>query len=305
MAVRMYDTTTLRAMILGSGEPLYVHDNSHWQALQNALSHGSHEQRKYALALLSSTVQCLASTVDVESFSLDIVERDVYERMYDRFCVLFETVVLARYVNQVQDGLQELTVLFRNSRLRRSWILCLVIAALPDGMQDSIRKIIGSWTLQYGVELCVASSHEGRTELVAEFVETSFLPWATLGSHVTNSVNQSLDSTTTCAFGERLTEWLHALLSSTIEQDERSTVFTSVLKFLADRNDRIFQFSRAFVLQGMANAADDVSFIPDIGQCQLLQSIWPSKNYQELVADLMILQCAQFAQRIPPSLISE
>ena len=69
-------------------------------------------------------------------------------REFERYCTVFETIVLGRYINQIQECEGDLDSLVSQSRLEPRWLYTLLASALDGRMQDSNKKFIGNWIMR-------------------------------------------------------------------------------------------------------------------------------------------------------------
>lgn len=129
-------------------------DDLYWSRLQFGLLKGFADQRKYCLGIIRQSL--LAAHRDVITPTLDfyVADRKFYLEAYEQFSVLFETIVLDRYQNQVQACLPELTrLLGSQSKISPTMATTLLAAALNSKIQEGIRKTIGNWYITYIIEV--------------------------------------------------------------------------------------------------------------------------------------------------------
>ncbi|KAJ4290430.1 hypothetical protein N0V90_010646 [Kalmusia sp. IMI 367209] len=224
----------------------YIHNNAvqteiiyspkYWKSLRTGLMTGFADQRKYCLGIIRQSLALCQKSFETSEMELHIEAKGTTTRQYDRFCTLYETVVLDRYPNQVQACLPELTTLLGpDSLIFTTWTTALLSAALNSKIQDGIRKLVGNWYLGYAIsqpESCITH---------ASFLIDGFLPWATQGSLFTSSI-VSTRASTTCSHGAALANaiaQLHMNPDSVIE------------RYVLDTGGRIFSPSVLFLLDGL------------------------------------------------------
>jgi tRNA guanosine-2'-O-methyltransferase len=133
-----------------------IYRDSYWNKLQAGLQNGFSDQRKYCLAIIRQTLLAAQRDIDCHTMQFTHSERSAYIRAYDQFAVLFETVVLDRYPNQVQACLPELTTLLgSNSKISPAITVTLLTAALNSKIQEGIRKIVGNWYMNLVLEVSI------------------------------------------------------------------------------------------------------------------------------------------------------
>lgn len=237
----------------------------YWQVLRKGLSTGSNEQKKYALRILLVSVPMTSD------------DRDHETKIYTRYATLFETIVLSRYLNQVQDSLPDLS----KASVAPIWIVTLLQAALSHGMQDSIRKVVGAWTLTKGLNVVAASGVAGT------FVRDALLPWAALGYHCTSSVRQTPQGLV-CDHGEGLSCFLAQLIA---QSRDAPGLVRSSLEFLVLQDRHMFPFGRAYILDGLIRGIKCTALPLDEECLSLIVKIHMVQGFQSLVQDLMNAQC--------------
>ena len=272
-----------------SPPPTAVYDENYWLILWAALAQGSPEHRKYALTIIRGTLALLDTDVDVPSMTFRVEYADDTKAQYAKYAALFETIVLSRYLNQVQSSLPDLSVISQpGSLISKTWIVALLHAALGHGMQDSIRKVIGDWTLTHGYIILVASPKS-----TPAFLEEAFLPWAMLGYHYTGSVRKNKDGLRTCKHGESVCQFL---VQTTEASPKPLTIVESILAYLSAQGGRMFPFGRAYALEAVAQASKSGNVTLGSNGQQRLIDVASRQGFQSMVQDLMTLRCAQIAQ---------
>lgn len=266
---------------------LLLESEEYWKVLQNGLAYGTAQHRKSCLLILKLSVGNIDGDVDCISMKVKPSTKKEVLHQFGRFATLFETIVLARYLNQVHDCLPDLTTISRpGSKVTGPWVIAIVHAALAHGMQDSIRKIIGDWMMEHGVRVL----QQGILK-APEFLEKCFLPWASLGSHFTASIEIEKSRTPVSRHGERLCEFLTKFLVSDFDYHTRDEIIKAILNFLLAKTGPIYQFARAFILASLIQAVKMVNHEIDTEVVNLVLRCSNIVGFQEIVRDLMVLQC--------------
>lgn len=225
------------------GQELY------WKALQHGLKVGHQELKKYCLQILRYSLQMLPPDVPLDVFSFDFERRKDYVEAYEMFCSLYETIVIDRWINQVEESIPSLEQLTSPSSLvEPRWTTTILDAALRIGVQDSIRKAVGSWYLQRGIPPMHSVSG------YREFLSQSFLPWVTQGALFGSTLsikNRQVSS----LHGDRLSAFVTRLLTSTNDAALLQEYSEDILIFLVNQGDRGFPYATTYILQGFINAS--------------------------------------------------
>ncbi|KAI7718549.1 hypothetical protein KC353_g3683 [Hortaea werneckii] len=195
--------------------------------LQTGLRKGDGERRK----------QCL------EQLSLDT---NIVLAQYERFCVIFETVLLGRYLNQIlacKVDLDELSS--SSSAVKTEWLYTLFASALIPQVQESIRKFLGNWMID--------SHFQPETTVeFANFFRDVVLPWGAQGSLFTSSIKRRDDGKLVCSHGERLANYISRVLQRA--GSHASGLIDALLNILSGRRSGSFPYASVYVLEGMAQA---------------------------------------------------
>lgn len=93
-----------------SQEILCHPDLKYFHVLQLALQHciGHPALQKYALSVLRRSLLLLEHDVHSETFDFEVREKLSYLAEYNKYCSLFETIVIGRSVNQAEECLHQI-----------------------------------------------------------------------------------------------------------------------------------------------------------------------------------------------------
>ena len=271
----------------------FCQKTAYWTLLRNILADGTAEQQKLCLSILSASIDAAQHTHS--SSNAGRVSSD-----YGKYIALFETIALARYVNQVQECLLDLSSLVEaQCAVEPSWIVALLSAALSAGMQDSIRRIIGNWTMGYAYSVIHQSGLVG-----ASFLEHKFLPWATLGHFFTSTLQAAPVGNPVCEHGESLSRLIVRLLSDCAEPDLSSRIFKAISNFLDEKGCYIYAYARAFILDGLTESLRQQRMGLDLDCLDSIARIASVRGFQEIAEDLMTVQCASLVSLVRLDLMS-
>ncbi len=288
-----------RIISLNSGwfPPPHVFETmEYWKILQSGLATGSSEQRKSCLFILKLSLFHLDRDIGIDCFTFNFAEKNDYQAQYEKYSTIFETIVLGRYLKQAQDSLQDLTRLSTaTSKIDPSWIVALITAALSHGMQDSIRNLIGMWTLRSAPDVLRSS-----IAVSLDFVGACFLPWATLGHHFTSSVKRITKTAITCQYGEELSSFLSHLLNSIPNDNHTIGLVKALLQYLISKAGHILSFARGYVLDGLLTGLESRGVVLDSEVLALIGSVSSMGGFHEIVGDLMTAQCMKLASLASP-----
>lgn len=238
-----------------------LNDRVYWDRVRTGLLHGHADRRKHCIGIIRQTLVAAKDDISNPIMYFRIAERERYIRAYEQYSSLFETIVLDRYVNQVQACLPELTKLLE-SNITPTMASTLLSAALHPTIQEGIRKIVGNWYIEYVVE--------GRGNLggYTDFLLEGFLPWATVGDLFTSTLVANR-KTTACMHGAFLVDVVarfvsntpdtppdnNLMVSSRFAEDAtcscRRAVVVGVLDFILNAEGKIFQFAILYLLEGL------------------------------------------------------
>jgi tRNA guanosine-2'-O-methyltransferase len=271
-----------------------VYDDLYWLRLQLGLLNGFGEQRKFCLGILRHSLLVARRSIDIPLMTLDFDQRFAYQAQYNKYCTLFEVVVLNRYQNQIQACLPELTALLKQGSLISSaWQTTLLSAALNAKVQAGTRNLLGTWYITY------ITNQQGSVADHANFFVTGFLPWATQGHLFTSSLISSRQ-TTTCTHGADLVKLLSKFIVSLPTVSQRRRFFTDVLQFILDQKGRIFQHTIIYLLEGLLEGFKETSSfkgleIPDL---KILLRISRLPGQPEIATDLVSTYCAEICEAV-------
>ncbi|KAF2796049.1 hypothetical protein K505DRAFT_4898 [Melanomma pulvis-pyrius CBS 109.77] len=266
-----------------------VYDPLYWSRLQRGLLNGFGEQRKYCLGILRHSLLVTRGNITTPLMTFEFDRRSTYQYQYEKYCTLFEIIVLNRYQNQVQACLPELTTLLgRGSLISSGWQTTLLSAALSSKIQDGLRKMIGSWYIDY-----VTQEHGSIVDHASFFID-GFLPWATQGSLFTSSLISSRQ-TMTCVHGADLVNLLARFIVSLPTATDRRKLFTDVLHFVLEKGGRIFQHAIVYLLEGLLDAfKKGPSFDElEIVDLEVLLRVSRLTGLPEIASELCVTYCAE------------
>lgn len=272
-----------------------LHTEDYWRKIHTGLSSGTSEEKKYCLAILHYSIERLDQDIDVPSMALQQERAEEAKTAYAKYAALYETIVLSRYLNQVQASLPDLwSLVSPDCPLHGPWIVTLLHAALSHGMQDSIRKVLGTWTMDNS-ENIVASSPPNA---ISSFLEDALLPWATLGYHHTSSMMKHRSQGMLCTHGEKVSQYLQQVI---VQSSQRLAIVQSILAYLAGQGGRMFPFGRAYILNGILMGTEVTGLALDEVCVDLIVKIAAIQGFQGMVQDLMTIQCHQLTEYITES----
>lgn len=225
----------------------------YWTFLQLGLRDGFSEQRKFCLHILRASIRLAQAETEVLHPYVAGATQPGFENDYTRYCTLFETIILGRYINQVEECMPDLQNLAWKSTVHPTWVITLLHASLRTGVQDGVRRFIGNRVLQGLVPMPGSATHAYQ-----ELMPSSFLPWATQGFLFTGTLRRK-GQHVRCEHGESLSSFICRLLQS-CQQDESRQIFARViLSYIHDKGQHFFQHALPYCLQGILDgfARDD------------------------------------------------
>ncbi|KAF2863224.1 hypothetical protein K470DRAFT_298217 [Piedraia hortae CBS 480.64] len=227
-------------------------DSDYWKILIKGLRVGDDEQRKKCLGIIRPSVAIAASSEELRPSicSKTNAALPVIIEHYERYCTVFETILLGRYLNQVIECEPELTMLsFSSSAIRPEWLYAVLSAVLACATQNSTRKFIGNWIMSSNFQ------PEASDDFVA-FLEQSFLPWVTQGALFTSTLKPS-DDAWRCEHGDRLVGYVLQLLCANAGTDIGNALVTAVLSAIIGKRTGQFAYAGVYLLEGVGRAFDE------------------------------------------------
>ncbi|KAF1996787.1 hypothetical protein P154DRAFT_525359 [Amniculicola lignicola CBS 123094] len=267
-----------------------LNNPQYWEILRLGLVDGFAEQRKYCLGILHQSLLLAREDIDTPCMKLAVNKRSDYQKQYEKYAILFEMIVLDRYANQVEACLPDLTNLLRpGSLISSGWVTALLSAALNSKIQEGSRKIVGRWYMEFVIE------EKGPFIDHIDFLIEGFLPWATTGYLFTATLS-STPSCTVCSHGEALANVLTRFLTSTLEVSERRQLFNKIFKFIIDRRGKLFQYSTAYMLQGVVEASKSGPLLLST-EIDLILQVSRLTGLPEIASDLCTTYCNELCER--------
>ncbi|KAM3422974.1 hypothetical protein BST61_g453 [Cercospora zeina] len=231
-------------------EPSIIKPN-YWALIMCGLREGDNERRKSCLQILRASVDAASQNADTLksiTVSSDVQESPaVTQKHYARYCTVFETVVLSRYLNQVQECEADLDFLCSDrSVVQPVWVYTLLSCGLDQRMQESNRKLVGLWALRANPRV------DGKTEYL-KFLQESFLPWATLGNLFTSTLRRQ-NGVAVCEHGDKLSNFVAGLLVNHPELFHPAV--DAILASISGRYGNRFSQAKVYLINGIAKAVN-------------------------------------------------
>ncbi|KAF1837789.1 hypothetical protein BDW02DRAFT_595276 [Decorospora gaudefroyi] len=303
-----------------------VEDEQYWKKLRLGLVHGHADQRKYCLGIIRQSFLVTPVHIDTPTMAYDASNTN--REKYDQYTTLYETIVLHRYTGQVEASLPTLTALLGSpangiaSKITPAMATTLLAAALDPLVQESIRKMIGRWYMDFVIE------RRGDISGHINFVFEKFLPWATEGSLFTSTFTATR-SQTACAHGAVLATVIARFACNTkdnpafvpsvfhtepeAEVDNRNgrAVILGVVRFIMDARGRIFQPAIMYLLDGLIKGLQErraatTSSQPKMTSSELAEilSLARLTGFPEIAGDLHSVYCRKLCDLVEPDLES-
>lgn len=173
---------------------------------------------------------------------------NVVSYQYSRYCAVFETLVLARYTNLVVECERDLNLLASaDSVIQSKWLYVLLATALDATTTDQNRKFIGEWILRS--DLFSSRFPEG----LADFMSSSFLPWAMEGHLFVSSTKLHDGKSLSSRHGDRVSTFICFLLCQT-SAETRPALLDAMFDFLVRKHATLFAYSAVHLIRGISQA---------------------------------------------------
>lgn len=237
-----------------------LYGNAYWDRVKTGLLTGFADQRKYCLGIIRASLTVAQWDIETLTMRMEVDRRDAYIKAYDRYFILYETIVLDRYANQIEACLPELSALFGSqSIVTASMATTLLSSGLDPQVQEGIRKIIGNWYLSFmcGPQSPLSKDLESLNEHT-EFLVRGFLPWATQGTLFIATLKANRTSTE-CTHGAALVKLVARFVTSKFADGKYyEHLLVSILNFVLDAGGKLFQMSTLYLLEGLIAGFDMV-----------------------------------------------
>lgn len=297
-----------------------VYSPGYWSALRTGLVTGATDQRKYCLGIIQQSLSLCRKSFETPDITFNFEKKEATIKQYQKYCTLFEIIVLDRYPNQVQACLPELTSLLGStSVIDSTWVTALLTAALDPKIQDGVRKPVGNWYLDYAItqpNSCVAHT---------AFLVEGLLPWATQGNLYTSSLAADR-VTATCSHGEAVSEAIARIVmaasgTSTVAESTTSTqvdgqlyssnadprreplvtqkytIVERILSYIVETGGKIFAPAVIYLLEGLlagVRPGQSISF--QASEIDMVSRISRLPAMPEITAELCRNYCAKLCE---------
>ena len=202
----------------------------YWDLLLEGLRNGDAERRKLCL----NTLKLSIATDDVA------VSKDERQQ-YERYCTVFETIVLGRYVNQIQECEKDLDLLATESLVGTKWLYALLASGMDSNTQESNRKFIGNWAMR--------SSLKPTPEFMG-FYRNDFLPWVTQGQLFVSTLKRN-KGVLRCHHGDRLAHFIQRLL---LHDSQTSQLVDITINTILRKGNSVFAYATVYLIEGLGNS---------------------------------------------------
>ncbi|QDS77087.1 hypothetical protein FKW77_000395 [Venturia effusa] len=262
-------------------------DRHYFDILQNALQDciGHLALQKYALYVLRRSILLLKRDVQTMSFKFEIEQKLSYLAEYDKYCSLFETIVIGRSVNQAKECLHQVPVFETwsdsgekekveaadasgaESRetislptrvqplVRQTWWTILFGAGLIQANSEPIRKLLAEFVLQKYYPISEPDSHALASYKL--FLAQSLLPYVMQGNLFTRSTHRC-GKAIVSTHGESLARFCANLHGG---RKTRGTFGGTILNYLVENANTLNPHATCYILQGLSeNETWEVSF---------------------------------------------
>ncbi|OCL06382.1 hypothetical protein AOQ84DRAFT_411125 [Glonium stellatum] len=272
----------------------YLQNDEYWALVQAGLLLGHSEQRKLCLSILRGSLPLLEKSIFTDHMCIIFERRKAYKIQYEKYCTLFETVVLDRYPNQVMECRGDLSNLMStDSLIHPSWMSTLLTAALGSRIQDGIRKIIGFWYIEF------VSNSQDSLETQQEFLLKGFLPWATQGFLFTSTISTSRKFTS-CIHGNNLSNLIKSFIRRRSDS-KRRFLMREIFKFILEKNGNLFPHAILYIQEGLLEgfracvALDSL----DTADIDSIVKISLQSGLPEIARDLCTAYCIALSKETP------
>ncbi|KAH6876215.1 hypothetical protein BKA58DRAFT_137477 [Alternaria rosae] len=303
-----------------------VSTEEYWRKLRLGLVKGHADQRKYCLGIIRQSFFATSEDIDTPTMRYEASGKE--REQYDLYTTLFETIVLHRYSGQVEDCLKSMTTLLGSSsainpsRITPAMTTTLLTAALNPLIQESVRKMIGRWYMDFVIE------RRGDLSGHINFLFDGFLPWATDGSLFTSTLTATRSSTT-CAHGDALATVISRFVSDTEDSpsfvpsvdyavsevgvDNRNgrAIILGIVRYLVNAGGRMFQPAILYLMHGLIEGLktryerSPQHHKLEISEITEIISLSRLPGMPEVASDLHSIHCQKLCDLLDPDLESK
>lgn len=217
---------------------------------------------------------------------------DAVRAEYERFSIVYETIIIGRYVNQAEECMKDLDFLASSRTIvKKSWLFALIQPALSYITQDSIRKLIGNWLMSTDLDLA------GQTTEFCNVLQKTFLPWACQGPPFTSSV-KGTTRIAQCEHGIRLASFVERLMRSNAAEDNLA-VSRTILDYLSQNRNRIIAYAVVYLLHGLVQGLKaNTSTSLGAGDLDVILNLINGTALPGIARDVVQSQCLALAQLV-------
>jgi tRNA guanosine-2'-O-methyltransferase len=224
--------------------------NIYFLLLLRGLCSRSSERIKLCLFILRQSIRLAKSGIDTDVLSFTQSNYESTQLAVEKYCSIFETIVLGRYSNQVEECMKllpESCLQIRETvaelfELHSSWWIALFTATLGLENAHNIQKIIGGYILAQDFSALDYSEHLGR------FLAGPLLQWACRGTLFTTTMRRTRQNIR-CEHGSRLSQFLNSVIRNSANSHVR-TCFTRIILHNL-REYKASPHAISFIIQGL------------------------------------------------------
>lgn len=247
----------------------------YWALLQEGLGSASHEQRKYCLSILQYSVKLINCTFSVPIFEWNTSKSDQLLREWNRFITLYEILGIDTSLHQLQAAKNDiLYIMTPNSYVHASWGFCLLSTGFQASM-DSVRRATSLILLGLKGKSLQSLKHG------LLYYEKQFLPYMMLSRHFIIRRSQDTSKVLRCEYGERLADFLSALIQNMPSDEEAANVVRSTMKVLVSVKD-CFDAVKIYALWGIVRGLNNKKVLQFGIDDELLTALFDSPTEGEL-----------------------
>lgn len=210
---------------------------------------------------------------------------DAMLAQYGRYCTVFETIVLGRYLNQVEECKADLDFLASDeSAIPKRWLNALLSAALDNKMQDANRKFIGNWIMEAFLQ------PDRGVDDYAVLLRSSLLPWAAQVFLFTSSLRR-VSGELRSIHGDRLANYIERLLSRKSTAECAMALLEALLSYLHDRRNGSMAYAGVYMLEGIVKAFETCNIALSVDQINRALDVAQASGLPEVARDYYVVAC--------------
>ena len=251
----------------------------YWQLIRGGLNISERATQKVCLHIFRKSVALLQCEVRTEVFNFEPAQKRQYVAAYELYFDLYETIVIGRYINQVEECLAALPSLLPSGRagehrgfIHYAWLITLLTAALQDTINYQTRNAVGKWIMPrnnpppHGI---ISTRITCLDQPYRTLLFTALLPWALQGSLLLKSSTKS-GRNVKCLQGLAVVSFFDHFWDQCADIPAlKQLYFDACMQWLSENSSRINVHAAWYMARSMRRAPGSEPCTPHIARLAL------------------------------------